>query len=30
MNDCADYYEIKYNVGLVYLCKTGPPYRKYY
>ena len=28
MNDCTDYYEIKYSVGLVYLCKIGPPYRK--
>ena len=28
VNNCADYYEIKYNVGLVYLCKTGPSYRK--
>ena len=28
VNNCVDCYEIKYNVGLVYLCKTGPPYRK--
>lgn len=28
VNNCADYYEIKYNVGLVYLCNSVPPYRK--
>ena len=28
VNNCAYCYEIKYNVSLVYLCKTGPPYRK--